>query len=113
MFRAKTAYGVEIDGNGRTLKVLSKNEVILSAGSLKTPQLLLLSGIGPEDHLKELNLPVISSLNGVGRNLHDHLNMPLYISIEKPFSMTVDKIQTFSSVFQYFIYGTGKKVIFF
>lgn len=50
------AVGVLFDYNGRTYEVNARREVILSAGTIKTPQILMLSGIGPEDHLRQFNV---------------------------------------------------------
>jgi choline dehydrogenase-like flavoprotein len=68
----KHAYGVAFISNGIKYKVKSKKEVILSAGVIGTPQLLMLSGIGPKYHLHSLNIPVIKNLM-VGYNLQDHI----------------------------------------
>jgi choline dehydrogenase len=54
-----------------------RGEVILSAGSIGSPQLLLLSGVGPADHLAELEIPVFHDKPGVGENLQDHLQLRL------------------------------------
>ncbi|XP_046386920.1 glucose dehydrogenase [FAD, quinone]-like isoform X1 [Ischnura elegans] len=70
----KTAYGVEYIHEGRTYTVRAKKEVILSAGTINTPQLLMLSGIGPQEHLREIGIPVLQDLR-VGDNLQDHLAM--------------------------------------
>ncbi|MGW1817184.1 GMC family oxidoreductase [Streptomyces sp. NPDC002125] len=51
----------------------ARREVLLAAGAVRTPHLLLLSGIGPEDHLASLGIPVVAALPGVGRNLQDHI----------------------------------------
>ena len=51
----------------------ARQEVILSAGALDSPKLLLLSGIGPRDELGKYDIPVIHDLPSVGKNLHDHL----------------------------------------
>lgn len=68
----KEAFGVElINKDGKTIQVRSKKETILSAGAINTPQILMLSGIGPKRHLMELGLPVVQDLP-VGKNLQDH-----------------------------------------
>ncbi len=55
-----------------TGEIIEADEVILSAGALKSPHLLLLSGIGPADQLKALGIPVVTDRPGVGRNVRDH-----------------------------------------
>lgn len=67
----KTAYGVQYDHNGRSYAVYARKEVILSAGSINTPQLLMLSGIGPADHLRKKKIEPLVNLP-VGYNLMDH-----------------------------------------
>ncbi|KAL0840216.1 hypothetical protein ABMA28_015505 [Loxostege sticticalis] len=67
------AYGVEaITADGETITINAHLEVILTAGALITPQLLMLSGVGPREHLESFNIPVISDLP-VGKNLQDHI----------------------------------------
>ncbi|KAL1454278.1 hypothetical protein WDU94_010550 [Cyamophila willieti] len=68
----RRAHGVEFYKNGVKRVVLAKKEVILSAGAIGSPQLLMLSGVGPEKHLKEFNIDVVSNLKGVGQNMGDH-----------------------------------------
>ncbi len=78
-----TVLGVELEGNravgvrvrsgrGREEVVRAEREVVLSAGAICSPQLLLLSGIGPADDLRQAGVPVRHDLPGVGRNLQDH-----------------------------------------
>lgn len=67
----KIAYGVKFYKNGKWHKAYAKKEVILSAGAIGSPKILLLSGIGPEHDLETLKIPVLKNLN-VGRNLQDH-----------------------------------------
>lgn len=65
----KQAYGVVFNKFGIQKTVYSDREVILSAGSLGSPQLLMLAGIGPENHLKDVGIDVLVDSPGVGRNL--------------------------------------------
>jgi choline dehydrogenase len=58
-------------------KALAAREVILAAGAISSPQLLMLSGIGPAAHLRELGVPVVADIPGVGENLHDHVSAQL------------------------------------
>ncbi|XP_058806801.1 glucose dehydrogenase [FAD, quinone]-like [Phymastichus coffea] len=68
----KTAYGVEFTKQGKKIKVIAKKEVILSAGAVATPQLLMLSGVGPAEHLRNLGIDVLVD-SPVGENLMDHV----------------------------------------
>lgn len=68
------ATGVEVARGARRLHLRARHEVILSAGTFGSPQLLLLSGIGPEDELRAHGIPVTHALPGVGANLQDHLD---------------------------------------
>nr|CAD7425103.1 unnamed protein product [Timema monikensis] len=72
----KEAYGVEILRGGvpgNTETVLALNEVIISGGAVNSPQILLLSGIGPKSDLEQVGVKVVHDLPGVGRNLHNHV----------------------------------------
>ena len=71
LFDGKRATGVRVESGGETFSV-SGDEIILSGGAVASPQLLMLSGIGPADHLKSLGIPVLQDLPGVGQNLKDH-----------------------------------------
>ncbi|HEV2212281.1 MAG TPA: GMC family oxidoreductase N-terminal domain-containing protein, partial [Gammaproteobacteria bacterium] len=77
LFAGKRATGVEYLHDGRFLSAEAKAEVILSAGAFQSPQLLMLSGIGPGEELKRLGIPVVQPLPGVGGNLQDHLDYTL------------------------------------
>ena len=71
LFNGNKAIGVQADSGGEVFTVFG-NEIILSGGAINSPQLLMLSGIGPEDHLKEMGISVLKDLKGVGENLRDH-----------------------------------------
>lgn len=67
----KKTIGVQFTKKGKNRTVYAKKEVILSAGPINSPQLLMLSGVGPKQNLEHLNIPVIKDLP-VGQNLLDH-----------------------------------------
>lgn len=69
----KRAHGVRFNKNGRKMTVFASKEVILSAGAIATPQLLMLSGVGPQKHLTEMGITTIHDLPGIGENLMDHI----------------------------------------
>ncbi|XP_045448938.1 glucose dehydrogenase [FAD, quinone]-like [Melitaea cinxia] len=75
----KKAYGVEVDIFGVKKTFYANIEVIISAGAINTPQLLMLSGIGPKGHLESKNISCVVDLPGVGKNLHDHNG--IYIAV--------------------------------
>ena len=72
LFDGKRAVGVEYRQGGALQQVRAAREVLLSAGALLSPQLLMLSGVGPAAHLQQHGIPVLHDLPGVGQHLHDH-----------------------------------------
>jgi choline dehydrogenase len=74
---------VDRGGEKRTIKV--NREVIVAAGALASPQLLLLSGVGPAEQLRELGIEVAIDLPGVGANLHDHIGVPVPFETVGPY----------------------------
>lgn len=103
----KQAYGVEFVRNGQKIKVRIKREVIMSAGALATPQLMMLSGIGPADHLREHGIPLIANLK-VGHNLQDHIGLGgLTFVVNKPVTFKKDRFQSFSVAMNYILYEKG------
>ena len=71
------ATGVEYEQSGNRVVAHANREVILSGGTIGSPHLLMLSGVGPADHLREHGIEVQLDAPGVGKNLHDHLLVPL------------------------------------
>jgi choline dehydrogenase len=70
----RRATGVEYERGGATQKALATREVILAAGAISSPQILMLSGIGPAKHLQQHGIAVVTDVPGVGENLHDHVS---------------------------------------
>ncbi|MEO7124302.1 MAG: GMC family oxidoreductase N-terminal domain-containing protein [Lacisediminihabitans sp.] len=77
------AVGVEYEQDGSLHRAMA-GEIVLSAGAIDSPRVLLRSGIGPADELRELGIEVAHDSAGVGRNLHDHLLSPVIFTTEKP-----------------------------
>ncbi|XP_022824695.1 neither inactivation nor afterpotential protein G [Spodoptera litura] len=103
-----TASSLYILQNHRELdNIFANKEIIVAAGAIKSPQLLMLSGIGPPDLLKRLKIKLVYPNKEVGRNLHDHMNMPIYVSVQRPISVTLSKVFTFTTAFEYFWKNTG------
>ncbi|WEK46324.1 MAG: GMC family oxidoreductase N-terminal domain-containing protein [Candidatus Andeanibacterium colombiense] len=75
LLEGKRAVGVEFLRNGKLERVYADREVVLSGGTYNSPHLLMLSGIGPADHLRSVGIEVQHDLKGVGENLHEHPNL--------------------------------------
>jgi choline dehydrogenase len=93
------ATGVEYLLRGSRHQVRGAREVILCAGAVGSAQLLLLSGVGPEEQLKRIGVPVASALTGVGENLQDHVAVALRWTCPQPVSL--DGAGTPRNAFQY------------
>ncbi|MDG1738171.1 MAG: choline dehydrogenase [Paracoccaceae bacterium] len=81
------ATGVEIRNGARTEVVHANTEVILAASSINSPKLLMLSGIGPAEHLSDHGIDVVADRPGVGGNLQDHLELYLQMAASQPVSL--------------------------
>jgi choline dehydrogenase len=86
-FEGHRAVGVELCRGATLRRVRAEREVILAAGALNSPQLLMLSGVGDPLHLREHGIEVRVALEGVGRNLHDHLATHVNLRSRVPNSM--------------------------
>jgi choline dehydrogenase len=83
MFEGKRAIGVKYKVNGVHHEVHARKEVIVSGGAFGSPQLLMLSGVGPALHLQDMGIPVVHELPGVGQNLQDHITTVLIYKTQK------------------------------
>lgn len=92
---------------GQTIR--AAREVILCAGAIGSPRVLMLSGIGPGDHLRDLGVPVVHDLPGVGENLQDHLDLCALAECSGPHSY--DGVQRLDrsaiAALQYLLFGSG------
>ncbi|MEM8949145.1 MAG: choline dehydrogenase [Pseudomonadota bacterium] len=88
LLEGKRAVGVEyVDKAGRNIQARATRDIILSSGPINSPKLLMLSGIGPADHLREHGIDVVHDLPGVGENLHDHLELWIQQECLEPVSL--------------------------
>lgn len=109
--QTKTTFGVEFVRDNRVHHVRAKKEVILSGGSINSPQLLMLSGIGPKTELLKHRISLISDLP-VGMNLQDHIALGgLTFVINQPVSIIENRFHTMSTVLEYAIFGQGPLTI--
>ena len=102
----KAAKGVYAIRKERKHFIEAKKEVIVSAGSVNSPQLLMLSGIGPKSHLEEMGIKLIADLP-VGENLQDHMLMFVMTSFNNSQGMTIPKVYSWMSELQYKLFHTG------
>jgi len=103
------ATGVEITRRGKTEIVRARREVIVAASSINSPKLLMLSGIGPAQHLKEHGIAVVADRAGVGQNLQDHMEVYIQQESLKPITLN-SKLGLFSKArigAQWLFFKTG------
>src|SRR5712691_1998477 len=86
LFAGKRVTGVEVESGGERFLVEAA-EVILTAGAIASPQLLLLSGVGPAEHLGQMGIPIVHTLPGMGQNLRDHPNIRVPVQVQAGFPL--------------------------
>ncbi|RKF19393.1 choline dehydrogenase [Altericroceibacterium spongiae] len=109
LFEGKRAVGVETESNGAVEIVKAGREVILCGGSYNSPQLLMLSGIGPADHLRERGIDVLLDRPGVGGNLSEHPRVPVEFAANGRITF-VNQLRfdrAAMSVIRWYLFGTG------
>lgn len=103
----KKVQGVEFVKNKRRFSVKAKREVVLSSGSIGSPQLLMLSGIGPKEDLEKLNITVLQDLK-VGYNLQDHVTLNgLTFLVNETLTLNDAKLLNFRNIFEYVAQRSG------
>ena len=109
VIESKRAVGVEVEVRGKIQVIKARREVVISASSINSPKILMLSGIGPAAHLREHGLDVVADRPGVGQNLQDH--MELYIQQESVLPITLySKLNVYSKALigaQWLFFKTG------
>ena len=109
LFEGKKAVGVEYSKKGKTFTVKANKEVILSAGALNSPQILMNSGIGDSAELSKHGIDVLHELKGVGKNLQDHYAVVNSFNCIKPVTLhrSASFLRTQLAGLQYLLLGTG------
>ncbi len=87
LMEGKRAVGVAWEQDGQAKQAHAAREVVLCGGAINSPQLLMLSGIGPAEHLREHGIEVVQDLPGVGGNLHDHPDIAIVQACRQPVSL--------------------------
>lgn len=105
LFEKGRAVGVAFRRGEALVEARANREVILSGGAVNSPQLLMLSGVGPADVLRKAGVSVVLDLPGVGANLQDHPCVPLLYRSKKPISIT--KAETLSMRLKYLFFRRG------
>ncbi|CAB4066419.1 unnamed protein product [Lepeophtheirus salmonis] len=107
----KIVTGVELLRFGKTYNVSASKEIILSAGAIGSPTILMHSGVGHAQHLKDLNIPLVKDLP-VGDNLQDHITTMLGpLLVNQSASFDVIETMSFSTMWDYFVHGKGPLTI--
>lgn len=107
LLNGNDVYGVEYLKLGQKHFVFARKEVILSAGAINSPQILMLSGIGPKDHLAEMGIPLVMDLP-VGKNLMDHpIIGNVIFTIDKPESVNDENIVQADTLTEYLLHNKG------
>ena len=109
LFEGTRAVGVEYIQDGQTKQIRAEREVILSGGVFNSPQILMRSGVGNPEHLRDLDIPVVHDLPGVGENLQDHLDWPIQYECTQPVSLysSTTKLGQLKTGLQWFLAKSG------
>jgi choline dehydrogenase len=105
LLEGNRATGVEYVCDGREYSVHAQREVILCGGAVNSPQLLMLSGIGPAEHLERQGIEVALDLPGVGENLQDHLFLP--VAYESKRAVSLANAESLASIVNYMLFRRG------
>ena len=110
LFEGKRAVGVAFREYGQPRTVRAAREVILCGGAVNSPQLLLLSGVGPADQLAQFDIPVVHELRGVGQSLQDHYSAPIKLKCRLPITVNdvmQSNVKKLKVGLQYYLFRTG------
>ena len=109
LFEGKRAVGVRYSSKGKLHDVRATREVILSGGAINSPQLLLLSGIGPGEEIRRHGIEPVQELPGVGKNLQDHLDVIVSMREKTRLSVSLNPMSLWTSIKAAFQYLFGRR----
>lgn len=109
LLKDKQAYGVDVHVKGKKRTITANNEVILSGGSIASPQLLMLSGIGDKSELSQHGITCVHELKGVGKNLREHVDACVLVKSKKTDGFTLSVPGLLKMAPDAINYITGKK----
>ncbi|KAI1206381.1 GMC oxidoreductase [Annulohypoxylon truncatum] len=107
IFNGDTASGVEVTSKGETYTLSPSKELILSAGVFQSPQLLMVSGVGPKALLEQFNIPLVKDLPGVGQNMQDHITVPISYQVDVVTSSTLEGSALADAITEWNTHGIG------
>lgn len=89
------ARAVEVEHQGEMKRIEASRQIILCAGALETPKLLMLSGVGPSEHLRRFEIPLVVNRPCIGAGLHDHPNVPVFFKSEQDIDCHYPQLYSF------------------
>jgi choline dehydrogenase len=110
VLEGRRAIGVSFRSNGRPCTASAAGEVILCAGAVNSPQILMLSGIGPQQHLAEFGIPLVHHLPGVGQSLQDHYSAPIKLRCKLPITVNdvmLNNARKLKAGLEYYVFHRG------
>ena len=110
LFSGTRAEGIEYRRNGELHRARAEREVLLAAGAVASPQLLMLSGVGPAAQLRKLGIPVLADAADVGGNLQDHLDFCTLAKCTRPITYDFSAWQEAAVGLRYFLTHSGPGV---
>lgn len=105
LFEGRRAVGIEYIQHGKKQQLRAEREVLICGGAVNSPQLLMLSGIGDAEHLRESGIDVVADLPGVGKNLQDHLLVGVVHQCTQP--VTLANAESVANILRYLVLKKG------